>query len=121
MPDKRLRLTLLILLIVALLVTVPYFLLRASGYRFDSEHWRFFPTGAVAIRAVPIGAHVTVQDDNETYTKTITAFSATAFFPDMLPGTSPSMRPAGHPGANLQPLPHRRQRRSPSYASIPSR
>ena len=77
---------LIVILLLALVVTIPYFLLRASGYRLDTATFRFVPTGAIAVTAVPIGTTVTIED-GETSTKRITPFSTTAFFPDLLPGT----------------------------------
>lgn len=87
MPDKRIRLIFLVLLLLAVFVTVPYFLLRASGYRFDTDTLRFVPTGAIAVRAVPIGSEVTISGNDFERSKAVTAFSSTAFFPDLLPGT----------------------------------
>jgi hypothetical protein len=72
----------------ALAVAVPYFALRASGYRVDTTRWRIVPTGAIAVNAIPVGATVTVRDaDGETVgSERTTAFAQTAFFPDLLPG-----------------------------------
>ena len=89
MAEHRLRTISFILLIVAFVTAIPYFALRASGYRIDRTHWRIVPTGAIAVNAVPVGATVIVRDaEGDTVaTGRTTAFSQTAFFPDLLPGT----------------------------------
>lgn len=65
---------------------MPYFVLRASGYRFSTTTFRFIPTGAIAVTAVPIGSTVIVEGGEKTLEDRTTAFSTTAFFPDLFPG-----------------------------------
>ncbi|MBI2050010.1 MAG: PEGA domain-containing protein [Candidatus Staskawiczbacteria bacterium] len=79
---KRARLLILVFCAVLFFVVAPYIIIDALGYKFDFEQKKIVATGGIYVKALPLGANITI--DSKISNKT-SFLSPTVFVQNLLP------------------------------------